>query len=515
MSKRAETNLDEPSRRRLATLTGKEPASWRRVERGYTPAERWQITFADGSTAFAKLATTAGSARALRAEHAVYAQVSGPFLPKLLGFDDDPERPLLLLEDLSGAHWPPPWRSGDLQRLLGALRGLGSTPLADGVVPELERDRRRWAGWLDVERDAAPFLSLGLCSAGWLEASLPSLLLAQDLAWLGGFELVHGDLRSDNLCFAGERLMLVGWSTARRGSAQFDLASLAPSVRLGGGPLPDELVPGDGPLAALWSGYLAASAGLRPSADAPLLRHIQLRRLRVALPWAARVLGLPLPDVDWLRRASERRDADLSQGELDDAGWFQAAEEAIADAHLASADPRSPVCAGRDAAELRASDELVLDAGGAPERTRTLLWIGAGSAFGVDALSQVASQRGLTVDADALDISPRLAKLALERWPERAGRIESGPLLEHTPRRSYDVVVAALELVPRPRRREWLERLQTSYLAPGGRVVLLPERAGEGPDPAQRATALGLRPSGVLERVVPGAGSLRGAWLAR
>ena len=88
-------------------------------------------------------------------------------------------------------------------------------------------------------------------------------------------------------------------------------------------------------------------------------------------------------------------------------------------------------------------------------------------------------------------------------------------MLEHAPRRLYVVVVLALELVPQPRRREWIERLQARYLAPGGRVVLRPEPAGTGPDPGQRATALGLRPSGVLERALPGAGSLRGAWLAR
>ena len=350
VSRRAETNLDEPARRRLATLTGKEPTAWRRVERGHTLAERWQVTFADGSTAFAKLATTPGSAQALRAEHAVYAKVSSAFLPKLLGFDDHSERPLLLIEDLSSAHWPPPWRADDVQRLLAALRVLGSTPLSNGVVPELERDRGRLAGWLNVERDAAPFLSLGLCSPAWLEASLPSLLLAQDLAWLGGSELVHGDLRSDNVCFMGDRVVLVDWKAARRGSAQFDLASLAPSLRLEGGPLPDELVPGEGPLAALWSGHLAANAGLRPPAGAPLVRHIQLRQLRVALAWTARVLGLPLPDVDWLERASERRDAALSEGEIDESGWSEAAEEALGDAHLASADPRLPVCAGRDAA---------------------------------------------------------------------------------------------------------------------------------------------------------------------
>ncbi|HWO08089.1 MAG TPA: hypothetical protein VNN80_01375, partial [Polyangiaceae bacterium] len=381
MSKRAETNLDEPTRRRLVALTGKEPVSWQRVERGYSPAERWRLGFSDGSTAFAKLANSPATAHWLRAERAVYTQVGGPFMPAFLGFDDHAERPLLLLEDLSAAYWPPPWRQGDLERLLEALRAMAKTAVPSGVLPELERDRGRFAGWLNVERDPAPFLALGLCSVGWLQAALPSLLVAQDLAWLGGSELVHGDLRSDNLCFHADRVVLVDWNAARRGNHSFDLAALAPSCRLEGGPLPERLVPGEGALAALQSGYFAAHAGLRPIVDAPRVRHIQLRQLRIALPWAARVLGLPAPDLAWPERARARLDAALEEGELDEGRWFEAVEEVVGDAHLASADERVPAGAPADAALLRAADELVLDASGDLGRRRALLVIGAASAW--------------------------------------------------------------------------------------------------------------------------------------
>lgn len=515
MSKRADQNLAEPLRQRLASLAGKAPVEWRRIERGYSPAERWQLTFADGSTAFAKLGTTPATAQWLRAERVVYAHIRGSFMPGLLGFDEHPEQPLLLLEDLSAAYWPPPWRHGDVQRLLGALDVVASTAVPSGTLPELERDRGRFAGWLNVERDTAPFASLGLCSSAWLEAALPSLLLAQDLAWLGGSDLVHGDLRSDNLCLLGERVLLVDWNSARRGSAVFDRASLAPSLRLEGGPLPDELLPGEAPLAALQSGYFAANAGQRPIPGAPRVRHIQLRQLRIALPWAARVIGLPPPDVDWLERAQQRRDAALGEGEIDEAGWFEAAEEAIGDAHLASADPRCAACAPLNAAELRARDELVLEACPLLERSCALLLVGPGSAWGIDALTSAAAERQLSLDVDALDLSPRLGALALAEWPERSERLASGALLEHAPRRRYDVVVASLEHVPRARRREWLECLLARFLVPGGRVVLHPEGAGKGPDPAQRATGLGISPGGVLERARPGGGRLRSAWFAR
>jgi hypothetical protein len=76
--------------------------------RGYTPAKRLLVTFEDGSTAFAKVAVNESTAEWLAVEHVVYSQVEGAFLPRFHGYDDA-EPALLLLEDLSEAHWPPPW----------------------------------------------------------------------------------------------------------------------------------------------------------------------------------------------------------------------------------------------------------------------------------------------------------------------------------------------------------------------------------------------------------------------
>lgn len=43
------------------------------------------------------------------------------------------------------------------------------------------------------------------------------------------------------------------------------------------------------------AGFLAARAGLPEPPFATSLRELQLGQLRVALPWAARELGLPAP----------------------------------------------------------------------------------------------------------------------------------------------------------------------------------------------------------------------------
>jgi SAM-dependent methyltransferase len=508
--------MDALSKQRLARLAGKEPVQWLRIERGYTPAERWRVTFEDGSTAFVKIGSTPATAQWLRAEHSVYVHVKAPFMPKFLGFSDHPERPLLLLEDLSSAYWPPPWRPGDVDRLLEALRAMAATPVTRGAIPDLESDRGRFAGWLNVERDPSAFLSLGLCSEAWLSQALPSLLLAQDLAWLGGSELVHGDLRSDNLCFLPDRVVLVDWNGARRGSAAFDLAFLAASLRLEGGPLPEELVPGEAPLAALVCGFFAANAGLRPIPDAPMVRWIQLRQLRIALPWAARATGLPPPDLAWAPRALAQLDAALRDGEIDESRWFEAREEVIGDTYLAGDD--APLRAGKsgDEEEFCWSRELILDALPSGLRLATVLDVGSGDGDLLESLVRWGKQRGLDLEPHGIDTSRRLVALAQRRLPAWADRFEIGNVLDHAPPRRYDLVHTALDCVPRARRRQSIERLLTEFLAPGGRLVLRPERVQPKlPDLREQVEELGFRVGGVLERLHPSSGALcRSVWLA-
>jgi hypothetical protein len=68
-----------------------------------------------------------------------------------------------------------------------------------------------------------------------------------------------------------------------------------PSLRLEGGPLPEQVAPGLGEYAAAAS-YFATVAVQPPVPDSPRLRRGQLDQLKVALPWACRELGLPEPD---------------------------------------------------------------------------------------------------------------------------------------------------------------------------------------------------------------------------
>lgn len=517
--------MDTVLQERVAALVGKVPVSSRRIERGYTPAERWVIQFADGSSAFAKVGATEATAEWLRAEHGVYTKLRADFVPQLLGFSDDPDRPLLLLEDLSKAHWPPPWSAGDVERLLAALARLAQTrPLPPRLLDQ-ESDRARFAGWLQVERDPKAFLSLGLCSRDWLEAALPVLLMAQDLAVLSGGDLIHGDVRSDNVCFLPERVVFVDWNMARRGNAAFDLAGLAPSLRLEGGPLPEEIVPDEAPLAALLCGYFAANAGLPNIPNAPRVRRVQLRQLRIALPWTARALGLPAPDRPWAREGTARLAAELASGRIDEATWFEATEELLGDAYLAQSDPRAQSGKSGDEDEWRWSRELLLDALplDAPLDARPsgagpfhVLDIGCANGYLMESIARWGKEREIEVEPYGLDISWRLANLARRRLPSYAERIHVGNVLDWQPPRRYDLVHTALDYVPPARRRQSLERIAREMLTPKGRIVLRAERVQRDvPDLREQVTALGLEVGGVLERTHPHSRDVRRTvWLA-
>lgn len=262
--------------------------------RGYTPAKRLLVSFEDGSTAFAKVAVNESTTQWLAVEHVVYSQVEGSFLPRFLGYDEA-EPALLLLEDLSEAHWPPPWPEGSVAAVLGALEKIAATWPPHGV-PSAEIYREELSeGWALVEQDPGPFLSFELCSREWLADALPSLLEAARAAPIEGESLLHFDVRSDNIALQGDRAVLVDWNWACIGNPLLDRATWAPSLHVEGGPSPEELVPECPPgFPAMLAGFWALRVGLPPpEGAAPGLRDLQLAQLGVVLPWAVRALDLP------------------------------------------------------------------------------------------------------------------------------------------------------------------------------------------------------------------------------
>ena len=280
---------------RVAARLGRRTGAVRRVLGGYSAAERFVVRWREGGSAFVKAATDADTAGWLRAEHAIYSRVHAPFMPALLGWEDDGANPWMAIEDLSSAEWPPPWSPARIAAVLATMREVAVTP--HGGLESFDSRRAEFAGWPLVAGEPEPFLRLGLATDRWLSRALPVLLDAEARAKLDGDALLHNDVRSDNLCFAGDRVVLVDWNWATRGNARLDVAAWLPSLDLEGGPAPESILPDEPELASFVAGFYAAHAGLPPPRPGlHELRALQLRMLRSSLAWASRALGLPEPD---------------------------------------------------------------------------------------------------------------------------------------------------------------------------------------------------------------------------
>lgn len=279
-----------PLRDRIEAILGFQVEDWVLVQRGYTATRRY-VARSGSRSAFIKIGTSPVTADMVNREIAVYRSLAAPFMPTFIGASVDPAEPVLAIEDLSSAEWPPPWSSPKLSIVLEQISEMHRTA-SNLEVRTLLHDGRP-AGWPTVARDPVPFLSLGLVSKAWLEKSLPMLIDAEQRCQLTGSSLTHLDLRSDNICIHEGQVKFVDWAEAGIGNAAVDKGFFLPSLAFEGGPCPDEVMPGAPEVAALISGFFAARAGLPTIPDAPFVRRVQLEQLSTALPWAQRAIGLP------------------------------------------------------------------------------------------------------------------------------------------------------------------------------------------------------------------------------
>lgn len=276
---------------RVERLLGWTPESWVPVYGGYTPTARYAVA-AGHRRAFVKTSTTEMTARQMNREIAAYADISGRFVPEVLAADPDPLVPILIIEDLSAATWPPPWTDRLVAEVLDTVAEMHAT---SSSLPHGGLLKGRDAGWPTVAENPAPFLSLGLVTPTWLDHAIPALIAAEQSAVLSGNALTHLDLRSDNLCLTASGVKLIDWAEACRSAPDVDLGFLLPSLAYEQGPLPDSILPARPDIAAVVSGFFAARAGLPTIPQAPQVRRVQREQLSTALPWAIRSLGLQSP----------------------------------------------------------------------------------------------------------------------------------------------------------------------------------------------------------------------------
>jgi thiamine kinase-like enzyme len=280
--------------RRIERLIGARVESYTRVTGGYTPATRL-LCRTSTATFFAKIGATPRTSQFVRREMHIYNAVSGAFMPRLVASEDHESAPVLILEDLSAARWPPPWDERRVELVLARIDEMHHTPVS--LEPRADAHGAPSSNWQTVAAGPEPFLALGLADARWLDGALPILLRHEAQCRTDGESLTHCDLRSDNMCMNERGALFVDWNLACLSNPALDLGFWLPSLAFEGGPGPERILP-DAPDVAAWvSGFFAARAGLPVIPEMPRVRLVQRQQLQMALPWAARALDLSPPGV--------------------------------------------------------------------------------------------------------------------------------------------------------------------------------------------------------------------------
>jgi len=279
----------------VRAVVGTRSVASRTVTGGHTEAVRQVHRLADGSSVFTKSAFEPRTLEWLRAEWMIYGSITADYLPTVYGWEDAGDHAVLVLEDLSQGVWSTRWTGERVRLVSEVLRNVNATPPPAALPPLSHRWPPPDAGWHVVAEDPGPFLSAGICPAGWLEKNLPALLAAERAAPLHGPNLVHFDVRSDNVCYLPGRTVLIDWSWGARANPLIDLIAWMPSLAAEGGPPPEYHGPGTAELTLLCCGFWASRVGTPPPPGGRGVRQLQRRQLEVALPWACGLLGLSPP----------------------------------------------------------------------------------------------------------------------------------------------------------------------------------------------------------------------------
>jgi hypothetical protein len=252
------------------------------------------VTLADGRGVFVKAGSAESARRQIDRDRAIIEDVRAPFMPRVYGSSTGDGWTTLVLEDLSGGQWPPPYLDGG-DALLEAVAAVGETT-PPAFVPRRPAGRPLGTYWERIGVAPEPVLAHGSFSAAWLERCLPELIAAESRARLGGDDFLHDDVWHGNVCYADRGAVLIDWASASIGDRRLDLAYALLSIRASGTMPPAVAFEGEAAYAALLAGsnaYNAAQPVDESIMRASTLREGWLHDLRYALVWTADLLGLP------------------------------------------------------------------------------------------------------------------------------------------------------------------------------------------------------------------------------
>ena len=158
-------------------------------------------------------------------------------------------------------------------------------------------------------------------------------------------------------------------------------------------------------------------------------------------------------------------------GELSEQGWHDAIASLLRPAYLAAETPWAGSGKGgteADWIQARGGVAYALDQDG------TFLDVGCANGFLMECLPTWSGAHGYQVEPYGLDVVPEFVDLARSRLPQWHDRIWLGNVLTWQPPQTFTYVRTGLEYVLPWRRHELVVRLATTFVMPGGRLILGP-----------------------------------------
>jgi|SRR5581483_3613 len=279
---------------------------------GFSPRVAARLRLADGRRAFVKavapMLNPDAPAFHRREARIVEALPAATPVPRLLGCYDESEAGwiVLVFEEVEGQPPAQPWRADELERVLAAMESLAPiltpSPLPSTIAGSAsETFARSLCGWRRLrDEQPSPLSKLD----DWSRRHLPALigLEAAAPAAVTGETLLHFDLRADNMLLTPEQVWFVDWPHACVGAAWVDSVLFAPSVRMQGGPPPEQILARQvtsrsaDPAAitaaiVAMAGFFTYQALQGPPPGLPTLRPFQAAQGVVAREWVAQRTG--------------------------------------------------------------------------------------------------------------------------------------------------------------------------------------------------------------------------------
>ncbi|MFN8495074.1 MAG: class I SAM-dependent methyltransferase [Caldilineaceae bacterium] len=148
---------------------------------------------------------------------------------------------------------------------------------------------------------------------------------------------------------------------------------------------------------------------------------------------------------------------------------YQHLLDALESPYLQEADPIRQSGFGGGAVRWRAEREPILDA---INGDGDLLDVGCANGYLLECLVQWGRERGLTLTPYGVDLGQGLIALARQRQPQFANHFFVGNGWTWTPPRQFRFVYALYDSVPEDYLGEYVRRLLTRMVAPGGRLII-------------------------------------------